>query len=69
MGSALKSFTSDPDNESISNCPFKSAHTQNTQTQRINEMITPSVKAKQRNGKAEYYDLSGRDDEMEPPID
>ena len=32
-------------------------------------MITQSVKAKQRNGKAEYCDLSGRDDDMEPPID
>ena len=30
-------------------------------------MITQSAKAKKRNGKAEYYDLSGND--MEPPID
>ena len=69
MDSVLKSLASDPDNESISNCSFKSAHTQNTQTQKTNEMITQSAKAKKRNGKAEYYDLSGRDDDMEPPID
>ena len=68
MDSALKPLARDPGNESISNFSFKSAHTQNTQTQRINEMITQSVKAKKRNGKAEYYDLSGRDD-MEPPLD
>ena len=60
MESALKSLASDPDNESISNCSFKSAHTQNTQTQRINEMITQSVKANKRNCKAEYDGLSGR---------
>ena len=69
MESALKSLASDPDNESISNGSFKSAHThtQHSQTKGINEMITQSVKAK-KNGKAEYYDLSGRDD-MEPPLE
>ena len=36
MDSALKSLTRDPGNDSISNCSFKSAHTQNTQTERIN---------------------------------
>ena len=41
---------------------FKSAHTQNTQTERINAMITDNVSAR----KAEYYDLSGND--MEPPL-
>ena len=41
-------------------------HTQNTQTERINETIAQSVKAKNRNGKAEYYDLPVND--MEPPI-
>ena len=45
MDSALKPLASDPDNERISNCSFKSAHTK-TQTQRINEMITQSVQAK-----------------------
>ena len=68
MDSALKSLASDPDNESVSNLSSKSVHTQNTQTQRINEMITQSVKAEKRNGKAKYNDLPGRDD-MEPPLD
>ena len=45
MDSALKSLASDPGSDSISNCSFKSAHTQNTQTERINEMLTQSVKA------------------------
>ena len=44
MDSALKSLASDPGNVSISNFPFKSAHTQNTQTERTNEMITQPVK-------------------------
>ena len=59
MDSALKSLASDPGSASNSNLPLKSAHTQNTQTERINEMITESVNAKKRNAKAEYYDLSG----------
>ena len=46
MDAALKPLASDPDNESMSNLSFKSAYTQNTHTQRINEMITQSVKAK-----------------------
>ena len=46
MGPALKPLAGDSGNESISICSFKSAHTQNTQTERINEMITESVKAK-----------------------
>ena len=46
MDSALKPLASDPGNDSISNLSSKSAHTQNTQTERINEMITESVKAK-----------------------
>ena len=53
MDSALKPLASDPGNDSISNLSSKSAHTQNTQTERINEMITQSAKAKTRNGKAE----------------
>ena len=40
MDSALKSLARDLDNESISNLSSKSAHTQNTQTQKINEIIT-----------------------------
>ena len=67
MDSALKSLASDPGNDSVSNFSFKSAHTQNTQTEGINEMITESVTAKKRNAKAQYCDLSGND--MEPPLD
>ena len=48
MDSALKSLASDPGSDSISNCSFKSAHIQNTQTERINEMLTESIKAKQK---------------------
>ena len=40
---------------------FKSAHAQNTQTERINAMLTENISAR----KAEYFDLSGTD--MEPP--
>ena len=46
VDSALKSLASDPGSASISICSFKSAHTQNTQTERINELITESVNAK-----------------------
>ena len=67
MDSALKSLASDPGNESISNCSFKSAYTQNTQTQRSNEMIPQPVKAK-NNDNDEYYDLSERDG-IEPQVD
>ena len=65
--SALKSLSSELGNDSVFNLSFKSAHAQNTQTERINAMITESVKAKKRNPQAEYYDLSGN--EMEPPLD
>ena len=47
MGSALKPLASDPGNDSVSNLSSKSAHTQNTQTERTNEMITGSVSAKE----------------------
>ena len=67
MDSALKPLASDPGSASISNFSSKSAHTQNTQTERINEIVTESVNDKQRNAKAEYYDLRGN--EMEPPLD
>ena len=66
MDSAL-SLASDPGNERISSLSPKSVYTQNTQTQRINEMITKAVKAKAKNN-AEYYGLSERDD-MEPQLD
>ena len=46
MGSAFKPLASELGNDSASNVSFKSAHTQNTQTERINEMITQSVKDK-----------------------
>ena len=62
MDSALKPLASDPGNESISNCSFKSAYTQNTQTQRINEMITKAVKAKTNNDNAEFFELSSGGD-------
>ena len=58
MDSGLTSLASDPGNESISISLFKSAYTQNTQTQRINEMMTKSVKAKKNNDNAEYFELS-----------
>ena len=63
MDSALRSLASDRSSDSVSNFSFKSAHTQNTQTERINAMITESVSAR----KAKYYDLFEND--MEPPID
>ena len=46
MDSALRSLASERGSDSVSNFSFKSAHAQNTQTERINEMITESVKAK-----------------------
>ena len=48
MDSALKSLASELGNDSVSNVSFKSAHTQNTQTEGINEMISESVKLKQK---------------------
>ena len=56
MDSALRSLASDRSSDSV-NFSFKSAHTQNTQTEGINAMITESVNAR----KAEYYDLSGNE--------
>ena len=58
MDSALKSLASDPGNEHISNCSFKGAYTQNTQTQRSSEMITKAVKAKINTDNAEHFELS-----------
>ena len=63
MDSALRSLSSERGSDSVSNFSFKSAHTQNTQTERINAMITESVNAR----KAKYYDLFEND--MEPPIE
>ena len=62
MGSVLKSLASDPGDERISNFSFKSAYTQNTQTQGINEMITKPVKAKKNNDNAEFFELSSGGD-------
>ena len=47
MDSALKSLASDPGSASISNCSFKRAHTQDTQTERTNEMVTESANDKE----------------------
>ena len=63
MDSALRSLASDRGSGSVSNLSFKSAHTHNTQTERINAMITENANAR----KAEYYDLTGTD--MEPPLE
>ena len=57
MDSALRSLASDRSSDSVSNLSFKSAHTQNTATNRINAMLTESINAR----KAEYYDLSGNE--------
>ena len=43
--SALKSLASNLDNESISNLSFKSAYTQDLQTQGIKETLTRASKA------------------------
>ena len=60
--SALRSLASEHGSDnSVSNCSFKSAHTQNTAIERINAMLTESINSR----KAEYFDLSGND--MEPP--
>ena len=48
MDSALRSLSSELGNDSVSNVSFKIAHTQNTQTERINSMITENVKAKKK---------------------
>ena len=67
MDSAFKPLASNLDNESISNLSFKSAYTQDTNTQRIKEMLTKasdSRKANAKNGNAEYYDL-----DMEPQLE
>ena len=56
MDSALGSLASDR----VSNFSFKSAHTQNTATERINAMITENVNARE----TKFYDLSEND--MEP---
>ena len=63
MDSALRSLASERGSDSVSNFSFKSAHTQNTQTERTNAMITESVNAR----KAEYYDSPGTD--MKPPLE
>ena len=63
MDSALRPLASERGSDSVSNFSLKSAHTQNTQTERTNAMITESVNAR----KAEYYDSPGTD--MKPPLE
>ena len=63
MDSASRSLASERGSDSVSNFPFKSEHTQNTQTERINAMIKEKVNAR----KTKYYDLFGND--MEPPLE
>ena len=65
MDSALRSLASDRSSDSVSNFSFKSAHTQNTATERINAMLTESINAR----KAEYFDLSGNDMEPQHQLD
>ena len=60
MDSALRSLASERSSDSVSNFSFKSAHTQDTATERTNAMITDNVNAR----KAKYYDLS--ENGMEP---
>ena len=55
--SALRSLASNLDNESTSNSSFKSAYTQDTQNQRINEMLTRASKAK---ANTEYFDMTSQ---------
>ena len=57
MDSAFRSLASEHGADSVSNFSFKSAHTQNTATARINTMLTESIYSR----KAEYFDLSGTD--------
>ena len=67
MDSALKSLANNPDNESISNLSFKSAYTQDTNTQIIKEMLTRANdlrKANAKNDNTEYYDL-----DMDPQLE
>ena len=62
MDFALRSLASEHGSDnSVSGFSSKSAHTQNTATERINSMLTGSINAR----KAEYFDLFGYD--MEPP--
>ena len=61
MDSALRSLASEHGSDNnVSIFSFKSAHTQDTATARINAMLTENINAR----KAEYFDLSGTD--MEP---
>ena len=66
MDSAFRSLASEHGSDnSVSNFSFKSAHTQNTATARINAMLTESINAR----KAEYFDLSGKDMEPQHQLD
>ena len=57
MDSALSSLASDRSSDSFFNFSFKSAHTQNTATERTNAMLTERINSR----KAEFYDLSGNE--------
>ena len=67
MDPALRPLPSERGSDSVSNLSFKIAHTQNTQTEKTNAMITEKVNAKNKGSQAEYYDISGTD--MEPPLE
>ena len=70
MDSALKPLASNLGNGSTSNLSFKSAYTQDIQTQRIKEMLTRASDLRKadannnNNNNAEYYDLH-----MEPQLE
>ena len=53
----VRSLASESGSDSVSNFSVESAHTQNTQIERISAMLTESINAR----KAEYYDLSGNE--------
>ena len=65
MDSAFRSLASEHGTDSVSSFSFKSAHTQNTATARINTMLTESINAR----KAEYFYLSGNDMEAQHQLD
>ena len=65
VDSASKSLTSNLGNENFLKSSFKSAYTQDTQTQRTNEMQARASKAKSDTA---YFEMSSRDD-MEPPLE
>ena len=65
VDSAFRSLASEHGADSVSNFSFKSAHTQNTATARINAMLTESINAR----KAEFFDLFENDMEPQHQLD